>query len=285
MKSTLPLKDISNFLKIDATDEIVNRKQFVSDKIDLLPDEERVCTALISNTEVDSDGDILYSPGVDLTRFYKNPVVVFNHQYSIPNIGKVLDIRVVDGGIIAKMRFATTQFANEIWELIKGGFLRTCSIGFIPLEVLMAGTAKFNQFAKEKNLNIEGCKRIVTRFMLIENSIVPLPANQDALILAVASKSLTLEDSLKKQLGIEVIEVKEEVLKTEKTVEVDTAKESAVVKVEEVVKEAVVEAIVEKPVEVIEEPKPLWNVVRQGDYQISEEDKKVSKALKLGKIL
>ena len=291
MKSEIPFKNISNFLKIDNPgDAILSRKQYIAKSLDIGPDEERTLVATISTTDVDSDGDIVWGPGADITRFSSNPILCFDHTYSIPPIGKVIDLQISPTGILAKMQMATSQMATEMWDLIKGGFLKCCSIGFIATEVLIAGTQKFKDFAKEHNLNVEGCKRIISKFELIENSMVSLPANQECLVMAYANKSLHLSDSMAKSLGLEV---KSEEVKVEPKVEepvLNVKIEPVVVKEPEVVKvedqPVVIEQSKSEPIPImLEPPKKIWNILREGPYICSEDDKSKAKSLRSGKII
>lgn len=280
-KTQLPLKNINNFLKLENVgDEILERKSFTAKQFTIGAEEDRTFIGVMSNDSIDADGDIIYCPGCDLTRFYNNSIVCWNHQYSEAPVGKVLEVKVEGNTLIGKIKMASTEFATELWELIKGGFLKCQSIGFIVNEVLIAGTAKFKQFALEHNLNVEGCKRIVTKFTLVENSLVPLPSNQEALILAYSTKSLKLDDKLAKQLGIEV----KNIIDINEAPKVE-AKVEEVVPIVPVVETPKVEEVkVEPKVEVpIEEPK--FTVIRVGEYVISEDDKKISKSLKNGRII
>jgi hypothetical protein len=264
MQDKLEVCKISNFLtnfKLNETD-IIERKSLVTEMV-IDPTDERCCIAKVSTINPDRDNDILIPAGADYQDYLKNPIVIWNHIYSSPPIGKIEQLQIKPDAIYGKIRFADTEFAQEIWSLVKGGFLRTCSIGFIAKEALIAGTQAFKDYVITNNMQISNLvKRIITKFIMIENSIVSIPSNQDALIMAVATKSIHLEDKLIKDLGI-TIKAEEVPKEIEKIVEP--------VKVEELVK-------VEEPI------KPIWNVIRSGPYVLTEQDKLAIKKIKSGKI-
>jgi len=153
---------------------------------------------------------------------------------------------------------------------VRGGYLKTCSVGFIIKQAVMRGTSEFKKLAAQLGLG-EDCKRIITQWELIENSIVNLPSNQDALILAVSTKSINIDDALIKSLGIEI---KEAPKVEEVNIEVQ--------KVEEPPK---VEEVKQEQQEQKQEPVKIWNVLRTGPYVATDDDKLVAKALKSGKVI
>lgn len=136
-----------------------------------------------STPAVDRDRDRIMPLGIDLTNYQKNPVVIFGHNYAEPwaVIGRAADMQV-DGSSL-RFRPELREPANEndpmhivraLWEQ---NLLRAASIGFIPRE------ARENEFGGKDFLKSE----------LLEISLVPIPANQDAIRLAV--KALTLKDN------------------------------------------------------------------------------------------
>ncbi len=125
--------------------------------------------AIVSTNDIDRHGEIVDIEGIDIKNYEKNPVVQWAHDYSLPPIAKTVEIKKEKIGkkIVLRtvMEFAIgiSDFAKEIYELYKGGFMRAFSIGFIPDE--MEG----NTYIKSE---------------LLEYSAVPIPANPNALLLA-----------------------------------------------------------------------------------------------------
>lgn len=146
-------------------------------------DEERTIVARVSTNDRDRDGEIVEPKGIDLKDFQANPVLLWAHRYEQPPVGKALWSKTDEKGMVCKFRFAETQFAEDIYQLYKGGYLRAFSIGFIPLD-FDAKTKTFNKVS------------------ILEVSAVPVPANQGALVMDAYAKGIVTSDALKADLGI-----------------------------------------------------------------------------------
>ena len=136
-------------------------------------DEERVLNFRISTETPDSYNDVIKADGWDLERFEKNPVVLWAHSHYQPPVGQALSVEVDGDALVASAKFAdaeTYAFADTVYRLLKKGFLRATSVGFFPKEwTFDEERGGYNFIANE----------------LFEFSIVPVPANPDALALAV----------------------------------------------------------------------------------------------------
>lgn len=161
-------------------------------KIQAIDEEERTVTAIISSDAVDRDSEVLLPKGMDSTRFEENAVVLFAHNSHEPPIGKAIWIKTKGKNVIAGVKFATTAFAEEIWQLFKGGFLKAFSVGFIPID-----GRKPEPKDIVKNPEWANARFIYTKWELLEFSAVPVPANPDALVAAVKNKSIKLSDETK----------------------------------------------------------------------------------------
>ena len=136
--------------------------------------EERVLDFRISTETADSYNDVIKADGWDLARFEKNPVVLWAHDHGQPPVGQALSVGVDDGDLVASAQFAdaeTYAFADTVFRLLKKGFLRATSVGFFPKEWTYDEDRGGYNFINQE---------------LFEFSIVPVPANPDALALAVA---------------------------------------------------------------------------------------------------
>ncbi len=136
-------------------------------------DEERVLNFRISTETPDSYNDVIKADGWDLERFEKNPVVLWAHDHRQPPVGQALSLEVDGDALVASAKFAdaeTYAFADTVFRLLKKGFLRATSVGFFPREwTYDEDRGGYNFISNE----------------LFEFSIVPVPANPDALALAV----------------------------------------------------------------------------------------------------
>lgn len=147
-------------------------------------DEGRTITARVSTADRDRDGEIVEPKGIELKDYRLNPVLAWCHKYDHPAVGKALWSKTDANGLICKFQFAETQFADELYQLYKGGFMKAFSIGFIPME--------YDQKTKTHE-----------KISLLEVSAVLVPANQSALVMEAYAKGLIKSDALKKDLGIE----------------------------------------------------------------------------------
>jgi len=244
MKSKFTINSLKPFMDVEGLkgDEVVERKQFIAD-IKMQADEERTVIAKITTMDCDADGDCIVPDGVDLKRFMSNPIIHINHSYKVEDVvGKATELAINEKGITAKIKFAETPRAEDCWSLLKGGFVRANSIGFIIKEAYHRGTEEFTKYITEKKLKIDdNARRLITKWELLENSIVSLPCNPMALMQAVSAKSINLSDKTIKELDLdkvvieevkpevpveEVVEAKEEVMEAKE--EVVEAKEEVV---------------------------------------------------------
>ena len=136
---------------------------------------------VISTAGCDRDSDRVMSRGAVLENYLKNPVVMWGHSYGAPAdvIGRTVNLDVQDGGIAADFELrpaANDQDPQNIVRLLwDGGWVRTASIGFRPIEM------QPNEFGGND----------ITAWELLEWSLVPIPANQDALRLAAKALDMT----------------------------------------------------------------------------------------------
>ena len=159
-------------------------------------DEENTATAAISTDTVDRDREVLLPKGAELENYQKNPVVLWAHDYSGTPVGLAQWIKAGRKYIKAKWKWATTSKAQEIKELWEGGFLNAISVGFISKEghePTPKDIEKIPAWAE--------ARRIIDKWELLEFSIVPVPANPDAL---AGIKALNISDATQKELGIDV---------------------------------------------------------------------------------
>lgn len=103
--------------------------------------------------------------GIDLTRFKKNPVMLYNHN-PLQVIGKWKAISVDNGQLTAEPVFDMDDpFAAEIARKVDQGFIKGCSMGIM-----------ITQITKSKGIDV------ATESVLLEASIVSIPADENALV-------------------------------------------------------------------------------------------------------
>lgn len=158
--------------------------------------EKKLVTAYVSTYEWDRTLE-KFSPGAwDLTNYKKNPIVLWGHDGSNPPIGRAVDIKEDENGLVAITEFDTaTERGAEIFGLYERGFLNAFSVGFIPKNHLV------------EQIPDQNTKGIVwTEAELLEYSAVSIPANPGAIIgreIAELAIKCLGEGSITKGVGAE----------------------------------------------------------------------------------
>ena len=134
-------------------------------------------TSIISTDEVDRDGEVIAAGAFDdsIKGYMKNPVVLYGHNSWEPPIGKCISLETVKAGLQAVTEFAREvyDFADLVFRLYEGKFLRAWSVGFMPLKWI-------NFDAIEEPAEGQRGPTFI-KAELFEYSAVPLPSNRGAL--------------------------------------------------------------------------------------------------------
>jgi HK97 family phage prohead protease len=117
--------------------------------------------------------DTIAAAGWDLTDFSANPVALWAHDSSAPPIGGARNVGVEGDRLLGDIEFAppeTYAFADTIYRLVLGKFLRAVSVGFMPTRYA------FVENDPERGFGIDFLEQ-----SLLEISVCPVPANPNAL--------------------------------------------------------------------------------------------------------
>jgi HK97 family phage prohead protease len=148
----------------------------------------RVRRFIITTDTIDRDGDVVLPKGLELDEYRRNPVLLWSHRFDMPPIGKCLDLGLAGDHVVwADFEFAEHEFAEQVFKLYSGGYLNACSIGF---RTLQSGPPDSSIFMSRPQ-DASRCQRVIYRALLLEVSAVPIPANPDALMVAVQKGLLT----------------------------------------------------------------------------------------------
>lgn len=142
---------------------------------------EREIAIVISTASPDRDKDVLVAEGWDLKPYKKNPVVLWAHDYRSMPIARARQVRVADGSLHAIDHFIERDvypLAEIVLQMLKRGYLNAASVGFMPL--------KWSRNEERGGVDFE-------KQELLEHSIVPVPANAEALVEMRAIKGLDLK--------------------------------------------------------------------------------------------
>jgi HK97 family phage prohead protease len=132
-------------------------KKFTDLKVKQIHDDGKITAAVASTDTRDRDGEVIKAEGWELDTFRKQPRLLWSHSPQELPIGRVDNIGVVGGKLLFDAVFAIKEnpFAKKVFDLMKGGFLNTFSVGFLP---------KDNETQE-----------------LLEISVVNIPANPEAM--------------------------------------------------------------------------------------------------------
>jgi HK97 family phage prohead protease len=152
-------------------------------------DENQAFTQWLNREVWDHDDELLLAKGWDLSVFDLNSVVMWAHNYDQKPLGTaqwaVRKLKEQPPGLLWRPQLTKeTQEGIDTYKLIKARVLRAASAGFKP-----------------KEIDRESDKRgwIYIKMVLLEGSIVPVPANFMALTLALENdfiKSKMIKESL-----------------------------------------------------------------------------------------
>lgn len=138
---------------------------------------ERTLRFVFSDESVDSYGDIIKQDGWDLSRYTKNPVILWAHNGTDnPPIGRASNVHVSNGMLIGDIEFAPKgafEFAETLYQLALEKFIKGNSVGFQPIKI-----------AEQKDAEAAGVGKYGVLFekqLLLENSLVSVGANENAL--------------------------------------------------------------------------------------------------------
>ena len=158
----------------DAPESMVLRAS--AEPAEMVSDSRRV-KFIFSDGAVDRSGDTVNAGGWQLDNYKKNPVALFGHDsWNIASvIGRGVNVGQSGNKLVGEIDFTTADVnpnAEMAYRMVEAGLLSAVSVGFMPLEFAWS-TDKDRPFGLD-----------FTKQELLEISLVPVPANQNALIQA-----------------------------------------------------------------------------------------------------
>lgn len=125
--------------------------------------------------------EYLRMAGARLKRYRSNPVVLDTHnRFEVGAIIGRAKVTIEGRELIAEVTYATTDRAETAWQLAKGDFVRTLSVGFIPNRTKMR-VLQDGETDGEGDSQIQGPAIVQKEWELFEISVVPVPADPNAL--------------------------------------------------------------------------------------------------------
>lgn len=146
---------------------------------------DREAVFVASTDTLDRDGDVV-EQNWDFSEFKKNPVLLFQHDADALPVGKVTRLWTNARKTKTYARAeappeGADETADKVWRFVKAGFLNAASVRYMPLE----------QPVPRRNSEGMVTGWTFPRSSLLELSVVSVPANPDALVVA---KSLDFTD-------------------------------------------------------------------------------------------
>jgi hypothetical protein len=145
---------------------------------------------------LDRYGEIISPAGWNLETYRRNPVFQNSHQYGniIFTLGKALVTEVRQGTLFQRIQFAVdaNPIAKIAHALYSGGFLKAVSVGFIPIRWEDAPDSSSSSSSPPSE--VRQVRRRYLEQELLEVSAVAIPANPNALALALKSGALEKSD-------------------------------------------------------------------------------------------
>lgn len=127
---------------------------------------------VFSDGTVDRAGDSIDPTGWKIDAFLDNPVALWAHDSYSPPIGRASNVGPSGNRLMGDIEFMAADisaFADSIFRMVKAGFVKAVSVGFLPLEwnfVQDSGRPFGINFSKQE---------------LVEISLCPVPCNPNAL--------------------------------------------------------------------------------------------------------
>ncbi len=138
-----------------------------------VPGADRTLRFCFSDDRVDRMGDTIDAAGWDISDFERNPVALWAHDSSSPPIGGAANVGVEGRRLMGDITFAppeTYAFADTVYRLVTGKFIRAVSVGFMPVRY------RFCDPDDDRPGGIDFLEQ-----SLLEISVCPVPANPNAL--------------------------------------------------------------------------------------------------------
>lgn len=161
-------------------------------------DGSRILSMIGSTPNVDRDGDTISQKGWVTKHYKKNSVVQWAHDHKIPAIAKVNKFSV-DGAALTfdEIEFpkeGVHPFADMIAELMASGFIKSGSVGFMPIK-----SEKREMTDKEKENEPDYlCQPVdFIKQELLEFSICNVGSNRDALVTHLGEKGFKTTGKIK----------------------------------------------------------------------------------------
>lgn len=214
-------EEIEALMKEAEVEDLIIKRAAIPGAADfkILEGDTQTVVGLSSTQDIDRDNEIVVTKGIMLDQFRKAPIKLFNHSWHgvILPIGKVPAIKAITKGLLSKSVIGGNDFADQVWKTIKFGSLGSNSIGFVPTEKVFQGTRAFGEVVDKLVKTMPDLKKsinevhaIILKSILLEDSIVKVAANSDAINFLISDKSFGFCTKSLALMGYDIVEIDDE---------------------------------------------------------------------------
>lgn len=142
--------------------------------------DSRTFRFVFSTGDVDLEGDAINPKGWRLDDFNRNPIALWSHSVNSP-IGRASNVHVEGVKLVGDIEFMSAEIspmADEIFKMVKAGFVKGVSVGFLPIK---------SEIPKDRHRGKNYLEQ-----KLLEISVCAVPANPSALIQQAKSKGMAI---------------------------------------------------------------------------------------------
>ena len=144
---------------------------------------DRADISWITTEALDRQNEVVLASGMDDSQFARNPIVTLNHDYGRAPIGRSTwrrrvrrdDVRGIQARTVYPPRpenWSEPWAPDAAFALVQAGLLAGKSIGFLALE---SRTPSAEEIAERPEM--ARCRRVITRWLLLEYACTWLPVN------------------------------------------------------------------------------------------------------------
>ena len=160
---------------------------------------ENADVSILTDSSIDKEGDSVDMHSINWNEFRKNPSVTFNHNYSIPPIGRSLWQKFVNNVWKAKTQYIPRPegypknkewFPDTLFHMIKNNYLPGKSLGGI------AKRRKPTEEDIQKNPELSKARFIRYDSVIYEYSIAPIAVNNNAVVEAISKGIIFLPEEV-----------------------------------------------------------------------------------------
>lgn len=211
--------------------EIANGEKLltsINEKAESVNEAKKEIVYVITSSAVDRYKEITDPNGCEKEAYDKaKKTVFFNHNYNLV-VGRSLWEKQQDEKWIASLSFAdSTDFAKDMWNLAKDGFVGMTSIGFIPKALEINALEEITDLKVTNRSEYDPKTEIWVwrKWELLEWSLVGVGANPDAYeISKVLQKGIVKSDEVKNYLSGELYKIEIEKAFEEQAKEINELK-------------------------------------------------------------